>query len=189
MKAATLWAKECDTLYCSPRTPHQPFPLKPPRTSCHLQHFYPPTVPTTMVSDDYLAPTTGGSLRLKGAKDAGITKKKKKKKPPPPKPSISPVPGQQAGSDSLGAGTGDAASDKVEDGATENTATAPERGVNPLQEEGSERAGEGEESTHVYKTEAERRHEEMRRKRVRFRSPPLLLLLRRVSLFVGCGFM
>lgn len=129
-----------------------------------------------MVSDDYLPPTTGGSLRLKGAKDAGITKKKKKKKPPPPpppKPSISPVPGQQAGSDSVGAGTGDAASDEVEDGATEGTVTAPERGVNPLQEEGVERAGagEGEESTDVYKTEAERRHEETRRKRVRFRFP------------------
>lgn len=130
-----------------------------------------------MAKDDYLPPTTGGTLRLKGAKDAGITKKKNKKKKA--KAPVSPSAAQRASSASLGAGTGDEAAtsargaeDRVGDRILEGAATAKERGVNPLQEGGGEREGEGEgeESAQVYKTEAERRHEEMRRKRVRFHS-------------------
>lgn len=116
-----------------------------------------------MVKDDYLSSTTGGSLRLKGAKDAGITKKKKKKS----KPTSSSD--ERAGSAErklTGEGEGVREPRKERPGNTisEEATVAKERAVNPLQEADVEEEAPG---PHVHKTEAERRHEEMRRKRVR----------------------
>ncbi|KAI9855071.1 MAG: hypothetical protein M1830_006492 [Pleopsidium flavum] len=112
-----------------------------------------------MVKDDYLSSATGGSLRLKGAKDAGITKKKKKK----PKPTSSPA--ERAGSAERRLTVeGEPRKHQPENSQSEEAAaTAKERAVNPLQEVDVE---EEESGPHVYKTESERRHEEMRRKRL-----------------------
>ncbi len=104
--------------------------------------------------DDYQPPPTVGTLRLKGTKDSAITKKKKKKKPKPP---LSPAPVPEAGTSTTAPPT-----DEPPDPPT----PTKERGVHPLQDTNAD--ANREEATHVSKTAAERRHEEMRRKRVRF---------------------
>lgn len=100
-----------------------------------------------MVKDDYLASAPGGSLRLKGVKDGGISKKKKKK--------------AKAATD------GEAKADVAEAEGKRNDAVDKDGVAN---EQGRTESPSGTEEAdggpHVYKTEAERRHEEMRRKRV-----------------------
>jgi protein FAM32A len=93
---------------------------------------------TTMPTDDY-TPITRGSLKLKGVKDSKIDKKKKKKK-------------KTEDSDSISKSAEVVASDKDGEDAL-----------------GAEGSAEKPPTTHTGagKTEAERRHEEMRRKRVR----------------------
>lgn len=105
--------------------------------------------------DDYHPPPSSGLLRLKGTKDGAITKKKTKKKKPKPPSSPATLPET---STSTPAQPTDAPT---------NAPTPPkERGVHPLQDTNADAIGE--EATHVSKTAAERRHEEKRRKRVRF---------------------
>jgi protein FAM32A len=89
-----------------------------------------------MGSDDYSS-AIGGGLKLKGAKPAGINKKKKKNK----------------------------SKDKVTEGASESKKSALQKALED--EEADVRAEDSEEgSMGDGKTEAERKHEEMRRKRV-----------------------
>lgn len=114
-----------------------------------------------MAKDDYLTSTPGGSLRLKGAKDAGVTKKKKKKKSKPPS---SPNSGADQKPNKESEDPGKADRELSEDSRIEEGTAAKERAANPAQEVDVEEEEVG--GPHVYKTEAERRHEDMRRKRV-----------------------
>jgi len=100
------------------------------------------TLPVEMPSSDYSS-AIGGGLKLKGAKDAGI-KKKKKKKSKPAEPTNSKV------------------EEKSSDDTALQNALADEE--TSLEASGVEREGE----TKQYgKTEAQKRHDERRRKRVR----------------------
>jgi len=101
-----------------------------------------------MPSSDYT--TTGGGLKLKGAKNAGIDKKRKKKSKPT--------------TNSTTVATTDASNshDSKEDGANGmQNALAQEDADLAESKDGAEQ-----EEVRITKTEAERRHEELRRKRV-----------------------
>lgn len=104
-----------------------------------------------MGDDDYTAAPIGGSLKLKGVRDAGISKHKKKRKRP--KPENESGSGTKAGGNSTGEGNVAAVEHTPEERAVE--ASGGERQVG-LEDDAP---GQG-------KTEAERRHEEARRKRV-----------------------
>lgn len=104
-----------------------------------------------MGSDDYTAVPIGGSLKLKGAKDAGISKHKKKRKRSKPE--------NESGSETKAGG--------------KFTGEGNVTGVERSPEERDEEASGGEEKVDLEddtpgqgKTEAERRHEDARRKRV-----------------------
>jgi protein FAM32A len=97
-----------------------------------------------MAGDEYAA--TGGSLKLKGVKDSKIDKKRKKKK-------VKAQPENET------------AGDKA---ATAEATTEGEEHLVKSREEslGTRRDGEASAPLIIGKTEAERRHEEMKRKRV-----------------------
>lgn len=100
-----------------------------------------------MASDDY-ASAIGGGLKLKGSKPSGVTKKKKNKNKSKPD-----------SDDSTAAALQKALAD-------EERAAAAEKTEDVTREEQEEyEPGGG-------KTEAERKYEEMRRKRVRLYIPP-----------------
>ena len=99
-----------------------------------------------MPSSDY-ANAVGGGLKLKGAKDAGV-KKHKKKKPAKQSPKASPLPEDGAEKDHEQSALQRLLADEEQDG-VETT--------NRQQEDDMKVHG---------KTEAQRRHEERRRKRV-----------------------
>ena len=105
-----------------------------------------------MGSDDYTAAATGGSLKLKGVKDAGISKHKKKRKRPKPENETE----SETKADGKSAGEGNVAG--VADISEERTMEVSG---------GEEKEGLEDEAPGRGKTEAERRHEEARRKRVR----------------------
>ena len=101
-----------------------------------------------MAKDDYIV-ATGGSLKLKGVKDAKVDKKKKKKKA---KAGDTPEPTSTPSADS--GAPPDAETNRNDDDGS-----------------GSREVGSGteiipEDGPSVGKTETERRHEEMKRKRV-----------------------
>ena len=99
-----------------------------------------------MPSSDY-ANAVGGGLKLKGAKDAGIDKKKRKKK-------------DKAKTDDVGVSKAVA---EDEDKSAEQKALVDEERA----EDGQEDVKQAEAETKQYgKTEAQRRHDERRRKRV-----------------------
>lgn len=101
-----------------------------------------------MPSSDYT--TTGGGLKFKGAKNAGIDKKKKKKS----KPTMI----------STTVATNDATNvrDSRDDGASDmQSALAQEDAHLAVSKDGAEQ-----QEVRTTKTEAERRHEELRRRRV-----------------------
>lgn len=104
-----------------------------------------------MGSDDYTAAPIGGSLKLKGVKDAGISKHKKKRKRP--KPENETESKTKADGKSVGAGNVAGVEDTLEERALEVSG-------------GEEKEGLEDEAPGRGKTEAERRHEEARRKRV-----------------------
>lgn len=106
-----------------------------------------------MGSDDYTAAPIGGSLKLKGVKDAGISKHKKKRKRP--KPENEPESETKAG----GKSAGEQNITDVERASEENILEVEASGG-----EGKERLEDG--TPGQGKTEAERRHEEAKRKRV-----------------------
>lgn len=93
-----------------------------------------------MPKDEYSS-VGGGALKLKGAKDAGIDKKRKKKKPKPD------------------SGSGEASSSKDTTDSKRTEAKGNDTQII---------SGDAEDlpPPEVFKTEAERRHDEMRRKRV-----------------------
>lgn len=99
-----------------------------------------------MPSSDYSS-AVGGGLKLKGAKDAGVKKHKKKKAKPESSES-----------------TTAAAEKNPEDG--ESTALQK-----ALAEEEDKHTVAGKMDKDAGKTEAQRKHEEMRRKRVRSSTP------------------
>lgn len=104
-----------------------------------------------MGSDDYTAAPIGGSLKLKGVKDAGISKHKKKRKRPRPENEVE----NETNAGEKAAGEGNVTG---EGGISEERAT---------EVSGGEKKGDLEDDTPGQgKTEAERRHEEARRKRV-----------------------
>ena len=129
-----------------------PSPLrqtKRSRTRCccvldSREHFAIPSHVTIMPSSDY-ASAVGGGLKLKGAKDAGV-KKHKKKKPKPDTEEAKPT-GEEGDKSFV-----QRALAEEEDG------DDAERTVVTKQQE--------QEARELGKTEAQRRHEERRRKRV-----------------------
>jgi protein FAM32A len=129
-----------------------------------------------MPSDDYTS-AVGGGLRLKGVKDAKIDKHKKKKRKAPE--------GDAAAAATKESASAGAASEG--DGAAEREAPggAPEdEGEGGKQETGG---GEGPAEA-ARKTEAERRYEERRRKRVGSRlSMPLFSFSRVKHALPACG--
>ena len=102
----------------------------------------------TMPSSDYTA-ATGGALKLKGG--SGVDKKKKKKKP---KTTESTKPSEDTS-------TSVAKRSPTDDDARKSPSGTPGRSMSPETAERSIREGGGRQ-----KTEAERRHDEMRRKRL-----------------------
>jgi protein FAM32A len=90
--------------------------------------------------DDYAS--MGGTLKLKGVKDAKIDKKRKKKKQPK---------AEGNNDDLAGSSSAEASGDRL-------AATNEENEIQP-ERKANEKSSDG-------KTQAERRHEEMRRKRV-----------------------
>jgi protein FAM32A len=110
-----------------------------------------------MPSSDYASAVSGG-LKLKGAKDAGIKKKSKKSKSSKDK-----APEATNSEEVAGSGGSEAAAPSDKTLALTNTPSDPERDTTPIT------AGTG-----TGKTEAQRRHEEIKRKRVRpVQSSPL----------------
>lgn len=104
-----------------------------------------------MGSDDYTAAPIGGSLKLKGVKDAGISKHKKKRNRPKPENEF----GSETKADGKSTGQGNV--------------TGVERSPQERVEEasgGEEKVDLEEDTPGQGKTEAERRHEQARRKRV-----------------------
>jgi protein FAM32A len=106
-----------------------------------------PQCNTTMPSSDYTA-ATGGALKLKGG---GVDKRKKKKKP---KTTESTKPSEDTS-------TSVAKRSTTDDNARKSPSGTPGRSVSPETAERSIREGGGRQ-----KTEAERRYDEMRRKRL-----------------------
>ncbi|KAI9652332.1 MAG: hypothetical protein M1831_006879 [Alyxoria varia] len=126
-----------------------------------------------MGKDDYTSSIVsggGGGLKLKGAKNAGIDKKKKKKNRHKEKEESAEVVERQrhnAGEETPVVREGDELERDVEDedlGSDEGTSNKKREKQVLGQSEQEEQ--EGEEVPERYKTEAERRHEEMRRKRL-----------------------
>ena len=115
------------------------------RTSTFLLHF------DGMGSDHYTAAPIGGSLKLKGVKDAGVSKHKKKRKRP--KPENESESETKAGEKSAGEGRATGVERTSEERAMEASAGEEKEVLE------DDTPGQG-------KTEAERRHEEARRKRV-----------------------
>lgn len=152
-----LFLSPCIRFHC-PRDPRPrstsstPPTLYPtPTSSC------PPSSHPTMPSTDYTS--TGGGLKLKGVKNAGIDKKRKKKKQPSSSSSSTAV--VTASKDSNTNNDTDTANpSQTSEPLTTTTAKQDRQKVEdaliPPQSDG--------------KTESERRHDEMRRKRVS-RSP------------------
>ncbi|KAI4132325.1 MAG: hypothetical protein LQ347_002632 [Umbilicaria vellea] len=104
-----------------------------------------------MGSDDYTAAPIGGSLKLKGVKDAGISKHKKKRNRPKPENEF----GSETKADGKSTGQGNV--------------TGVERSPQERVEEasgGEEKVDLEEDTPGQGKTEAERRHEQARRKRL-----------------------
>ena len=113
-----------------------------------------------MVIDDYTS-AAGGSLKLKGVKDSKIDKKKKKKKKTQPEDNPT---------------KGSATSDLNQDEDPTHSADSDSRRKmlgNALAEEDGENEGR---PLGAGKTEAERRHEERRRKRVSGNDPAVQYL-------------
>ena len=100
----------------------------------------------SMPSSDYTA-ASGGALRIKGG---AIDKKKKKKKKPKPEDANTPTSLMHTATDPT----------NPEDAPRASSVT-PARAVSPLEAEDAMRKAGGRQ-----KTEAEKRHEEMRRKRL-----------------------
>ena len=104
-----------------------------------------------MGTDDYTAAPIGGGLKLKGVKDAGVSKHKKKRKRPKPE--------NESETETKNDGR-----DAEEKNVASGEHTLEEMAV---EANGGEGKAEGEgEAPGRGKTEAERRHEEARRKRV-----------------------
>jgi protein FAM32A len=139
--------------------PH--FPANSAPTSSHLLsrnlrlHFIlprPQTLTPTMGSDDYSV-VVGGGLKLKGSKPIGVTKKKKKDKDKSKS-------NDKAKEESTSTALQKALADKEQAAVEENTTALGDRDEFENDEEGDyDSRGSG-------KTEAERKWEEMRRKRV-----------------------
>lgn len=114
-----------------------------------------------MPHDDYTA-STGGALKLKGVNPASkISKPHRKKRPKPPQPSDTAVDAAKAGEKDAG------------DGIVGESGLSRKEGSEQRQDEGEDgkSVGEGDEVDGVTiraggKTDAERRHEDRRRKRV-----------------------
>lgn len=103
-----------------------------------------------MPSSDYSS-AVGGGLKLKGAKDAGVKKHKKKK----PKPESSESKAAAAEKDPQGEGS-----------------TALQKALAEEEDEDTAAGKEvGKVDKDAGKTEAQKKHEEMRRKRVRSSTP------------------
>ena len=98
-----------------------------------------------MPSSDYTN-AVGGGLKLKGPKDAGVDKKKKKKKPKPDASDYKAVVPREK--------------DEVEESAAQKALAEEE------QEDMEATKAQAAEAKEFGKTEAQRRHEERRRKRV-----------------------
>jgi protein FAM32A len=107
----------------------------------------------TMPSSDYKN-AIGGGLKLKGTKDAGVDKKKKKKKPKPEAESENSkaLVKTTEGEDAVDGEDESAVQKALADEEKEDDVSASNRREDEVKEYG--------------KTEAQRRHEERRRKRV-----------------------
>lgn len=113
-----------------------------------------------MGKDDYTS--TGGGLKLKGVKGGGIDKHKKKKKKPREPGLDSQNEKGNAGQDLvLELVTPKKEVDGEDEEAESGEAAKIEKQLTTMMEK-----REAESGSHSVKTEAERRHEEMRRKRV-----------------------
>lgn len=119
-----------------------------------------------MAKDDYTS--TGGGLKLKGAKNAGISKHKKKKKAKPAAETSADITGVSERSGSRGAAERPMDEDRVEEVGDEEERGKSSADVKERSRSRSPDAsmGPAAASGGVGKTDAERRHEEMRRKRV-----------------------
>jgi len=121
-----------------------------------------------MPSSEYTA-ATGGTLKLKGG--PGIEKKKKKKKPKPQEPSSAAASPALGATSDTNPNTTSTASPHPESQTKAHSAT-PGRKLSDSEVDkvGKEimdkREGSGERVTGIYKTEAERRYEERKRKRL-----------------------
>ena len=113
-------------------------------------HLSPPRIPTatTMPSSDYTS-ATGGALKLKGA---GIDKKKKKKRP---RPDAAATNSTTTTATSAAAAEPASASRAKSPSDAATRSVSPDRAEQAIKESGGRR-----------KTEAEKRYEEMRRKRL-----------------------
>ena len=109
-----------------------------------------------MPSSDYKN-AIGGGLKLKGVKDAGVDKKKKKKKPKPDADDSKALAKSEEKEDAINNGE-----DADEDKNAVQKALADEEKVNDV----SASKWRDDEMKEYGKTEAQRRHEERRRKRV-----------------------
>lgn len=107
-----------------------------------------------MPSSDYTG--VGGGLKLKGVKNAGVDKKRKKKSKDP-----------KRGESSTSTSTATAEKDKDDSGGKDGE-SAVTRALREEDLTGAGDEGQAAMGGRPPKTEAERRHEEMRRKRVRF---------------------
>jgi protein FAM32A len=108
-----------------------------------------------MGNEDYSA-VVGGGLKLKGGKPTGVVKKKKKKDKEKDKERVQEK--AVALEDALSTGSGSEIAVVK--------SRSPEEAGREYDKEGEEEAREGSYDHHDGKTEAERKHEEMRRKRV-----------------------
>lgn len=113
---------------------------------------------TTMPSSDYTA-AAGGALKLKGF--SGIDKKKKKKKPKPSELSTSENPTATADPSTSTELSRPESNPTSELSRAKSSSATPRRSLSPDSAEREIRAAGGRQ-----KTEAEKRHEEMRRKRL-----------------------